>query len=237
MSVGDGWNKSHELATQYAIEGLRALTLAQGGAVVAILSFAGNAGSERIRPALVASSLSYFAIGLSFALVVSLTSFIAQGAATHDRKRVSTVFEVAGIVLALASIALFVLGALTARSAFVTQRPSPLCERVDAPSSYAFSNADVPPRNDPGQQLQATLKAEIKVEACIHAQAYGLAKATAPVGEVADAVIEACSSTMAQAAVVGVPSDVLGSMKPNALYRVIQARAGDCWRSLDAAGN
>lgn len=43
---GDGgeWNKSHELATQFAIEGLRALTLANGGAVVAVLTFAGSAG-------------------------------------------------------------------------------------------------------------------------------------------------------------------------------------------------
>lgn len=30
-----GWNMSHQLATHYAIEGLKALTLAQGGAVVA----------------------------------------------------------------------------------------------------------------------------------------------------------------------------------------------------------
>jgi hypothetical protein len=70
----DGWNKSHELATQYAVAGLRTLTLVQGGAVVAILSFAGNAGVDRVKPALIANSLSYFTWGLAAALLATLTT-------------------------------------------------------------------------------------------------------------------------------------------------------------------
>jgi hypothetical protein len=120
-----GWNKSHDLATQYAIAGLRTLTLVQGGAVVAILSFAGNAGVERIKPALVANALTYFTFGLVTALLAMLTSFIAQGNATHDRNRLSNAFEISGIVLVLISLVLFVVGAMTAQRGFNTAAAIP----------------------------------------------------------------------------------------------------------------
>lgn len=119
-----GWNMSHQLATQYAIEGLKALTLAQGGAVVAILSFAGNAGPDRIKPALVASSLTWFAWGLASALVTFLTTYTAQGFATHDNTKWTNRFEWAGYGFVLASLVLFLGGVLTAKQGFTSATPS-----------------------------------------------------------------------------------------------------------------
>jgi hypothetical protein len=138
--LNDGWNKSHDLATQYAIAGLRTLTLVQGGAVVAILSFAGNAGVERIKPALVANSLSYFTFGLAAALLAMLTSYIAQGYATHERNRLSNAFEISGIVLVLISLGLFVVGAITAQSGFITT-PPPKAAIQTCESAVAFIRA------------------------------------------------------------------------------------------------
>ena len=121
----DGWNKSHELATQYAIAGLRTLTLVHGGAVVAILSFAGNAGLDRVKPALIANSLSYFTWGLVAALGAMLTSYTAQSNATHNRRRTSYAFEALGFVLVLISLGLFVVGAMTAQRGFNTASAPP----------------------------------------------------------------------------------------------------------------
>lgn len=117
-------NQGHQLATQYAIEGLKALTLAQGGAVVAILSFAGNAGPERINPGVVASSLTWFAGGLAAALVMFITTYSAQSyAAQGDTKRTGW-WEWAGRAFLLASLVMFGGGVWTAKEGFVTASPS-----------------------------------------------------------------------------------------------------------------
>ncbi len=121
---GGGFNKSHELATQYAIDGLKALILVHGGAVVAILSFAGSAGRDRINPALVASSLTWFIYGLFTALGVFLTTYTAQSAATHGKNKRATLFEVLGYLLVLASLGFFVCGALSAKRGFTTAEQS-----------------------------------------------------------------------------------------------------------------
>jgi hypothetical protein len=136
----DGWNKSHELATQYAIAGLRTLTLVQGGAVVAILSFAGNAGVDRIKPALIANSLSFFTWGLAAALLAMLTSYMAQGNATHYRNRWSNALEGCGTALVAISLGLFVWGALTAQRGFNTS-PPPKATIQTCESAVAFIRA------------------------------------------------------------------------------------------------
>lgn len=133
---GGGWTKSHELATQYAIEGLRALVLVNGGAVVAILTFAGNAGSDRIKPALVANSLAQFAWGLGIALVTMLLAYLAQGSATQGWDRRQNVFELTATVLAFVSIGMFGWGAYTAREGFNTASPA-----KPAPAAYTCDTA------------------------------------------------------------------------------------------------
>lgn len=129
------FNKGHELMANYAIEGLRGLLLVNGGAVVAVLSFAGNAGSDRIKPALVANSLAQFAWGLGIALLAILFTYGAQAAATHDRQRRTEVLETISTPLAAVSLLLFGWGAYTAREGFNTATPKP------APAAYTCERA------------------------------------------------------------------------------------------------
>ena len=147
---GGGWNKSHELATQYAIEGLRALTLANGGAVVAVLSFAGSAGADRIKPALVAASLMWFVAGLVLALLTMLLAYLAQGAATHDWNRRSTVFEGTATALAFISVVLFAVGAWTAQSGFITAGPKAPPTNAASPYTCETAVSFVRAQADPG---------------------------------------------------------------------------------------
>lgn len=120
---GGGFNKGHELATQYAIDGLKALMLTHGGAVVVILSFAGSAGRDRINPAIIATSLNWFICGLFSALGAFLTTYIAQGSAAVGKGKRSAAFEVFGYFLILASLGFFLSGAFNAKRGFTTAEP------------------------------------------------------------------------------------------------------------------
>lgn len=131
------FNKGHELMASYAIEGLRGLLLVNGGAVVAILSFAGNAGSDRIRPAMVADSLAQFAWGLGVALLAVLFTYGAQAAATHDRRPRTVALETISTTLAVVSLVLFGWGAYTAREGFNTASPAKLAP----PPAYTCDTA------------------------------------------------------------------------------------------------
>lgn len=146
MSSEDGWSLSHELAAKYAIEGLRALVLANGGAVVAILTFAGNA-SARVDPAVITVSLRQFSLGLLAALMTILLTYLAQTAATHDRRRTTNVVEAISMVMAITSMGLFGWGAQSALAAFQAYSPpvqtatlSMTCE-----DAVAFVRAQVDP--------------------------------------------------------------------------------------------
>lgn len=130
------FNKGHELMANYAIEGLRGLLLVNGGAVVAILSFAGNAGSDRIKPAMVANSLAQFVWGLAIALLAVLFTYLAQAAATHDQRKWTQVLETISTLLALGSLILFGWGAYTAREGFNTATPA-----KPAPAAYTCESA------------------------------------------------------------------------------------------------
>jgi hypothetical protein len=122
----DNFTKGHELATQYAIEGLRAITLAHGGAIVAILTFCGNANNERLNIPLIAGALAYFAAGLVLALLTCFFAYIAQGSATHDRRVMTNVFEYTGTALVFISIGLFAWGCVVALKGFQGPRPKPV---------------------------------------------------------------------------------------------------------------
>lgn len=142
---GGAWTKGHEMGTQYAIEVLRALVLVNGGAVVAILSFAGSAGTERIKPALVASSLAQFAAGLFFALLTMVLAFLAQGYATHDRDALQSISEKGAIGLAFVSICMFGWGAYTAREGFnvaEAARPTPAAFTCETAVEFIRAQAD-----------------------------------------------------------------------------------------------
>lgn len=132
MSIpqSSAFNASHGFATQYAIDGLKALTLAQGGAVVAILSFAGNAGQDRVDAAIVADSLTFFILGLAGALGAFLTTYTAQSFASHGKRKQTGFFEVLGYLLVAGSLALFLLGGFAAQSGLKSVAP-------DAPEMVA----------------------------------------------------------------------------------------------------
>lgn len=139
------FNKGHELMANYAIEGLRGLLLVNGGAVVAILSFAGNAGSDRIKPAMVANSLAQFAWGLGVALLAVLFTYLAQAAATHGRRKRTMVLETISTSLAVVSLLLFAWGAYTAREGFntaVPAKPTPVADTCERAVEFIRAQAD-----------------------------------------------------------------------------------------------
>ena len=112
------WNPSHGYATQYALEGLRALSLSNGGAVAAILAFCGGAKDDRINYDIIASALASFSAGLAAALLTCAFAYYAQAAATHSRDRLGTLLEWGSGLSAMSSIAAFVIGSVIAVGGF-----------------------------------------------------------------------------------------------------------------------
>jgi hypothetical protein len=81
MSAEDNFvQESHRSTIQFAIEAIRALLVVNGGAVVAILTFAGNArtGGAVIDFPLLLSSLRLFGVGLALAVLCAGLAYVAQ---------------------------------------------------------------------------------------------------------------------------------------------------------------
>lgn len=122
-----GWTPSHQIATQYATEGLKALVIANGGAVVAILTFAGNA-SSRVNAAAISDGLLAFAVGLAATLLVFMCSYLAQShftEETEEHNRSGDLWRAAGIAFALLGIGAFVIGCFISWRGFKAPVPAP----------------------------------------------------------------------------------------------------------------
>lgn len=79
--------ESHRSTITIAIEAVRALLLANGGAVVAILTFLGDVSDkpESVAPARVASALVLFSFGLAGAIAALILGYFAQANFTHGK--------------------------------------------------------------------------------------------------------------------------------------------------------
>lgn len=99
-------------------ESLKALQLINGGAIVAILAYLGQAANGATVAREVSRPLGFFVAGLVVATVAFLTTYLTQHRLLHDlldseaegRSR-HTFWLVVTVVLALASVALFAWGA------------------------------------------------------------------------------------------------------------------------------
>lgn len=158
-----GWTPSHQIATQYATEGLKALVIANGGAVVAILTFAGNANTK-VNPAAISNGLMAFAGGLIAVLVVFFCSYVSQWHYTSEKpseERTGDRWRMAALVSAVLSIALFGAGCWVSWQGFKApaQPPAPVVATMSCAEAVDFiraqADAGMPTARNPKNRYEA----------------------------------------------------------------------------------
>lgn len=121
MEAPSRWKEiNHQSSVTFAIEGIRALLLANGGAVLAILTFCGNATSDQVDLRVIASSLGLFAWGLAAALACALFGYVSQALFTDAKEGPAKVLRVLAVLSASSSLVLFVGACLIAQRGFHT---------------------------------------------------------------------------------------------------------------------
>lgn len=146
------WNPGHGYAAQYAIEGFRSLVLANGGAILAILSFAGNAADEMDLSG-VTKGVWLFSAGLTAALIAVMCAYLAQDSASYDRRRKTFVFEATSLCLCVVSIAAFVLGASMAMAGLKSNQKPAKSAEMSCESAVAFIRAQAANPETGGQAV------------------------------------------------------------------------------------
>ncbi|MBS0482604.1 MAG: hypothetical protein JSR96_10715 [Proteobacteria bacterium] len=129
-------------ASEYALGALKGLFLANGGAIVGLLTFVGNAHEAHIKVGGIRSAFALFALGLSAVLVAYIAGYVSQAynmqasdrRAWHAYERASAPevlqhvdslarqanrAENIGIGMVVASLVLFITGAFVALSAIL----------------------------------------------------------------------------------------------------------------------
>ena len=117
---------------------IKGLTFANGGAILALLTFVGN-HSTNLNPGQLRSSFTAFAAGLALALSSYVGAYFSQGSYSHSEtsdswnhqsdmrqvprlytedankeRRTGTIFEILGVACVVASLISFVVGAFSA---------------------------------------------------------------------------------------------------------------------------
>jgi hypothetical protein len=115
---------SAKAGVDFAMTGIRALLLANGGAAVALLAFLGNVWQSprgnvdslvtAVQPAMLA-----FVLGAGLAILTSGLSYLAQTFFTSKKKKPGTALQVAALVSGIASLSAFGWGAVHAAGAFL----------------------------------------------------------------------------------------------------------------------
>jgi hypothetical protein len=107
VSPDEQWH--WEQGNKYAHEGIKVLLALNGGAAVALLTFAGHAGSP-IAIARVGYSLLAFGTGALFAGMVFLTSYLTQLHYGNNNRSVAVFFHNLSYVVVVLSIVAFLVG-------------------------------------------------------------------------------------------------------------------------------
>jgi hypothetical protein len=114
---------------QFALTGLRTLVIANGGAAIALLAFAGNSLGHNCSVGKfgvgLAQPMLCFSLGIITTLLAALFSFLAQVAFNEmkwadKQRRIAGGLRIGAIVSALISAGLFVGGSLIAMNALAT---------------------------------------------------------------------------------------------------------------------
>lgn len=120
-------SRMFEAVIQFAIGAIKSLFLLNGGAIVALLAFysdrlAGSGDGQVDVPAL-AAAIRLFVVGLVVAFGVWASSYLAQVLFVESSgkwgRRAGAAFRILGIIGALGSAALFVIGSLDALDALL----------------------------------------------------------------------------------------------------------------------
>lgn len=80
------WESAHQrlrFSVEYAQQGIRALFLANGGGIISLLTFAGNANAVK-EPLALFWSFCWFGTGTAFALATYIAGYISQAEAMQD---------------------------------------------------------------------------------------------------------------------------------------------------------
>jgi hypothetical protein len=111
--------KDHlRLSTDYGLAGLKSALTANGAAIISLLTFVGNRGSVT-EPDTLWWAFVWFSLGIALALFAHVAGFLAQSAHMNgdDAYSRGERFAWFGLALAVASVVLFVVGALVALDA------------------------------------------------------------------------------------------------------------------------
>ena len=120
MSADDKWweKASHESTIQFGLQAIRCLMAANGGAVVALLTFLGNAENEAVDSGQIAPALTGYAVGLALAILTAFCSYLAQFTYTHFWNKTGVGFNIAAVLAAFLSLAAFVGSTFVASNGF-----------------------------------------------------------------------------------------------------------------------
>lgn len=121
----------------FALITIRSLILVNGGAIIGILSFAGNlwgrSGNDAATTAVaIAPALTFFVVGLSCALLTAGCAYVSQACfvelAVPKGKRFGGYFRTVGVTFAFLSLLGFGLGAYASLTAFKTPLPAAVAQ-------------------------------------------------------------------------------------------------------------
>src|SRR5665213_2734132 len=119
--------ESFKSLIQFALAVARGIILANGGAAVAILAFLGNIWAKEPKAHDVAKAitepLSLFLIGIAAGIGILASAYVAQSFFTVYWNKTGFTFQAIGLLLAIAGLATFIVGALNASNVLATHFP------------------------------------------------------------------------------------------------------------------